>query len=251
VRPRARPQAAPRLAWRARLAAFAGGALTLALAPAASADERVYAVPVNQYSSTVVTIDQGEALFFRNIDLQQHDLVSKEQSGGKPLFGTPLLGTGEEALVQGAQQLKGGNYPFFCTVHPFMTGTLTVTGAGAPTPPPSGSGDKTAPTVSVRVLDSSVSKVVKNKRLRVEVTMNEAGNASLTATTRKGKKTVTIAKGAKGFARDGRASVSMALTKSGQSALKGRKSANVLVQVHATDGAGNTGHGRGSRTLKR
>lgn len=234
-----------------RRAAGLAALLALALAGAAHADERVYAVPVNQYSSTVITIDQGEALFFRNIDLQTHDLVAKEQAGGKPLFGTPLLGTGEEALVQGAQQLKGGNYAFFCTVHPFMTGTLTVTGAGAPSPPPSSSSDTTPPTVAVRVLDSSVSKVVKNRKLRVEVSDNEAGNVTLSATMRNGKKTVTIAKGARGFARAGKATVAMALTKAGQSALRGKRSATVTVTAHASDSAGNAGHGTGKRTLKR
>jgi plastocyanin len=225
--------------------------LGLALVPAAAqADERVYAVPPNQYSSTVITIDQGEALFFRNIDLQRHDLVSKDQAGGKPIFGTPLLGTGEEALVQGAQQLKGGNYAFFCTIHPFMTGTLTVTGGGAPAPPPSGS-DTTAPKVSVRVVDSSVSKVRKNGKLRVEVSLDEAGNAQTVATMRSGKKTVTIAKGSRGFARAGKATVSMALTKAGRSALKGKKSAAITVTAHAQDTAGNDGHGTGKRTLKR
>jgi plastocyanin len=229
----------------------------LVLAPAAQADETVYAVPVDRYSSSVITIDQGEALFFRNADLNRHDLVSKAQSGGKPIFSTPLLSTGGEAVVQGVQQLKGGNYEFFCTVHTYMTGTLTVTGAGAPAPPPGGGGggggggDTTAPTVSVKVVDSSVSKVVKNRKLRVDVTTNEGGNATLSATTRQGKKTVTIAKGTKGFARAGRATVALALTKAGQKALKGRKSAAVLVQVHQADAAGNTGRGRGSRTLKR
>ncbi|MDQ3933959.1 MAG: cupredoxin domain-containing protein [Actinomycetota bacterium] len=234
-----------------RAAALVAALALLALAAPAAADERVYAVPVNQYSSTVITIDQGEALFFRNIDLQQHDLVSKDQAGGKPIFGTPLLGPGEEALVQGVQQLKGGSYPFFCTVHPFMTGTLNVTGAGAPSPPPQQSGDTTAPKVSVKVLDSSVSKVRKNRKLRVDVTVDEAGNGQLTATMRQGKKTVTIAKGARGFARAGKATVSMALTKAGQSALRNKKSAAVTVQAHVTDGAGNTGHGTGKRTLKR
>ena len=234
-----------------RRAALAALVASLAAAAPAAADERVYAVPVNQYSSTVITVDQGEALFFRNIDLQQHDLVSKQQAGGKPLFGTPLLGTGEEALVQGVQQLRGGSYPFFCTVHPFMTGTLNVTGAGAPAPSPSPSGDTTAPKVSVRVLDSSVSKVRRNRKLRVEVTVDEGGNVRLAATMKRGKRTVTIANGAKGFARPGRATVAMALTKSGQSALRGRRSAAVTVDAHGTYGAGNTGHGTGKRTLKR
>ena len=225
------------------------GAVLIAAAPA-HADERVYAVPVNQYSSTVITIDQGEALFFRNIDLQQHDLVAKDQAAGRPIFGTPLLGSGEEALVQGAQQLKGGNYAFFCTIHPFMTGTLTVTGSGAPAPPPSGS-DTTAPKVTVRVLDSSVSKVRKNGKLRIEVTLDESANAQASATMRNGKKTVTIAKGSRGFARAGKATISMALTKAGRSALRNRKSAAVSVTVHAQDGAGNDGQGSGKRTLKR
>jgi plastocyanin len=224
--------------------------LTLALSAPAQADERVYAVPVNQYSSTVITIDQGEALFFRNIDLQRHDLVAKDQAGGKPLFGTPLLGSGEEAIVQGAQQLRGGNYAFFCTVHPFMTGTLTVTGSGSPAPPPP-SGDTTAPKVGVRVLDSSVSKVRKNGKLRVELTVDEPGNTQAAATMRSGKKTVTIARGSRGFPRAGRATVSMALTKAGRSALRGRSSAAVSVLAHAQDAAGNDGHGTGKRTLKR
>ena len=231
------------------------GAVALALmllAPAAArADETVYAVPVDRYSSSVITIDQGEPLFFRNADLNRHDLVSKDQADGKPLFSTPVLAPGGEAVVQGVQQLKGGNYAFFCTVHPYMTATLTVTGAGAPAPSPSPSGDTTPPSISAKVLDSSISKVLKNKKLRVEVTTNEAGNASLTATTRQGKKNVTIARGSRGFARAGRAAVALALTKAGRKALKGRRSAGVVVQVHQADGAGNTGHGRGSRTLKR
>ena len=224
--------------------------LALAPAVAAHADERVYAVPVNQYSSTVITIDQGEPLFFRNIDLQRHDLVAKDRAGGKPLFGTPLLDSGQEALVQGAQQLRGGNYAFFCTIHPFMTGTLTVTGAGSPSPPPP-SGDTRAPAVGVRVLDSSVSKVRGNGKLRVQLTVDEPGNAQASATMRSGSKTVTIARGSRGFARAGKATVSMALTKAGRSALRGRRSAAITVVAHAQDAAGNDGRGTGRRTLKR
>lgn len=222
----------------------------LAIAPAASADETIYAVPVDRYSSSGVTVDQGEALIFRNADLNRHDLVSKQQAGGKPLFSTPLLSTGGEALVQGVQQLRPGNYQFFCTIHTYMTGTLTVSGAGAPAPAPP-SGDTTAPKVTVRVLDSSVSKVVKNGKLRVEVTSDEAGNGSATATVKKGKKTVVIARGTRGFPRPGKATVSLALTKAGRSALKGRKSAAVTVSAQVKDGSGNDGRGTGKRTLKR
>lgn len=222
----------------------------LALPPAAHADETLYAVPVDRYSSSVITIDQGEALIFRNVDLNRHDVVSKQQAGGKPLFASPLLSTGGEALVQGVQQLKGGNYEFFCSIHTYMTGTLTVTGAGTPTPAPP-QGDTTPPKVSVRVLDSSVSKVRKNGKLRVEVTTDEGGNATISASMKKGKKTVVIARGTRAFSRPGKASLAMALTKQGKSALKGKSSAAVSVAAHVKDGAGNTGHGTGKRTLKR
>lgn len=231
-------------------AAF-GALVALALVPAvARADETVYAVPVDRYSSDVITVDQGEALIFRNADLNRHDLVSKTQAGGKPLFGTPLLSTGGEAVVQGVQQLGGGDYPFFCTIHTYMTGTLKVTGTGKPAPTPP-SGDTTPPKVSVRVLDSSVSKVRSNGKLRVEVTVDEGGNAQVSATMKSGKKTVTIAGGSRGFPRAGKATVSLALTKAGRSALKGRRSAAVSVTAQVKDAAGNDGGGTGKRTLKR
>ena len=222
----------------------------LALAPAASADETIYAVPVDRYSSSGVTVDQGEALIFRNVDLNRHDLVSKDQAGGKPLFSTPLLSTGGEAVVQGVQQLRAGNYQFFCSIHTYMTGTLTVSGTGAPSPAPP-AGDTTAPKVTVRVLDSSVSKVRSNGKLRVEVTTDEAGNASVSATMKQGKKTVVIARGTRGFARPGKATVSMPLTKGGKSALRGRSSAAVTVAAQVKDASGNDGRGTGKRTLKR
>ena len=223
---------------------------TLALAPAARADETIYAVPVDRYSSSVVTVDQGEALIFRNADLNRHDLVSKQQAGGKPLFSTPLLSTGGEALVQGVQQLKGGNYEFFCTIHTYMTGTLTVTGAGTPAPAP-GPSDTTPPKVTVRVLDSSVSKVVKNGKLRVELTSDEAGNGSVQASIKKGSKTLVIARGTRGFPRPGKATVALPLTKGGKSELRKRKSAAVTVLAQVKDGSGNDGRGTGKRTLQR
>jgi plastocyanin len=233
-------------------------AAALALPATAGADERFFAVPVNEYSGDSVTIDQGEALFFRNLDInQRHDIVSVMQSGGKPIFSTPLIGTGEEALVQNSQSLKGGSFEFFCSIHPFMRATLIVTGAPGPpppppdNPPPSGGGDTQAPSVSLRIVDTKLSQVKKSRKLRVQVTTNEAGNVSLTATVKSGKKTVTIARSTQGFAGTGRKTVSMALTKAGQSALRNRSSATITVRGTATDGAGNAGRGSTSRTLKK
>ena len=103
----------------------------------------------------------------------------------------------------------------------------------------------------MRVLDSSVSKVRSNGKLRVEVTLDEAGNATLSATMKSGKKTVMIANGSRGFARPGKATVALPLTKAGRSALRGKSSAAVSVTADVKDGTGNSGRGTGKRTLKR
>ena len=234
-----------RASWPAALAAAA----CLAAAPGAWADETVYAGPIDQYLNPTLTIDVGEQLTFKNLDVDTHDVVAVDKAGGKPLFGTPRIGTGSDAIVQGVQQLKGGRYEFFCTLHPYMKGTLFVSGGGTPSPPPSG--DTTAPKVTLSIVSSSVSRVRKDKKLQVKVTVDEPGNVQLTATTKDGKKTVTLARATKGFTRSGSATVSMPLTSSGRSALNGRSSAVVSLSGRATDGAGNAGSGTAKRTLKR
>jgi plastocyanin len=242
---------------RMRRAILAGGALAAALgaaAPAAHADERFVAVPVNMYGSNTVTIDPGEQLIFQNLDLSNHDIVSEGKgANGQPLFKTPLIGPGSEALAQGVPALKGGSYPFYCSVHTFMKATLVVTGppGGGPSPSPPPSSDTTAPGVSVRIVDTKLSQVKKSRKLRVQATMNEPGNVQLIATVKKGKKVITIAKATKAFTKAARANVTMALTKAGQSELRRRSSAAIKLDGHGTDGAGNVGHGSTSRTLRK
>jgi hypothetical protein len=132
-----------------------------------------------------------------------------------------------------------------------MKATLVVTGQGAPTPPPPPPGDTTPPSVSLRIVSSKLSKVKKDRKLQVQVTTNEPGNVQLTATMKSGKKVVTIARATKGFTKTGRANVTMALTKAGQSELRKRSSAAITLDGHGTDGAGNSGHGTTSRTLRK
>src|SRR5256885_12523350 len=110
-----------------------------AFAPGALADKQVGAQPVDSYSGDV-TMSQGENLTFQNLDLQSHDVTASDKGpDGKPLFASPTIGFGQTAKVEGAQNVKPGTYKFYCTVHPFMTATLTVTGSGSPAasqPPP-------------------------------------------------------------------------------------------------------------------
>ncbi|MCQ7029925.1 hypothetical protein MRO55_25810, partial [Escherichia coli] len=61
--------------------------------------------------------------------------------------------------MTGADKLGAGSYGYICSVHPYMTGTLTVTGGGG-----GGGGhtghDMKAPKVSAKVLDTRISEVL-------------------------------------------------------------------------------------------
>src|SRR4051794_21938630 len=106
------------------------GALLAALvtAPVARADERVIAAPLaSGFVNPNVSIDQGEKLTFLNPDVAPHDVTSVEQG----LFSSETVSTGTETPVNGADKLPPGTYDFICSVHPYMTGTLTVGSGGA------------------------------------------------------------------------------------------------------------------------
>jgi glucose/arabinose dehydrogenase len=53
---------------------------------------------------------------------------------GTPMFASATIGQGQTAPVEGVEELLPGSYPFYCTIHPQMAGTLSV-GASAPPPP--------------------------------------------------------------------------------------------------------------------
>ena len=91
------------------------------------------------YLTPNVSISAGESLEFQNLDVVSHDVTSKDtyrpkrKKGQKRrpppqlLFRTDLIGFGETAPVSGAERLKPGrSYPFFCSLHPSMSGTVTV-----------------------------------------------------------------------------------------------------------------------------
>jgi plastocyanin len=74
------------------------------------------------YLTREVVASRSGTLTFVNEDIVQHDFNSPTG-----LFWTPLIGLNKTATVQGLQNLHAGvRYPFFCTIHPGMTGTLVV-----------------------------------------------------------------------------------------------------------------------------
>ena len=234
-----------------RMAAAGAAVAAVALAAPAAADQRITAGPTDSYSNPNVTIAQGERLTFANFDVvDSHDVTSNAtRADGKPLFSTPRLSPGQERLVDGSQSLAPGTYDFFCSVHPFMTGTVTVTGAGTPPPPPPP--DTTPPRLASNISSTHLSAVRSSRRLQVSATVDEAATVTLTATVRSGRKKVTLAKGSITVAVGGTRSAKLVLTSAGKSALAGRTSIAVSLAVQARDKAGNKATTSARRTLRR
>jgi plastocyanin len=80
------------------------------------------------YQNPQVTIDRGDALFFRNTDpTGRHNVTSLEGPGR--FFRSATIPASQRTQVRGVEDLDPGSYRFFCTPHPQMRGTLTVRGA--------------------------------------------------------------------------------------------------------------------------
>jgi plastocyanin len=228
----------------------------LALTPAALADEQVTAAAPYRFTTPAVTIDQGERLTFRNTDIAGHDVTAR-QSGpdGKPLFSTPLIANGETAFVEGSQFLTTGRYDFLCSVHPTMTGALTVTAAGTAVPRPAPGApvapDATRPSLAVRVFSRRMTVVRRDRALVATVRVNEAARVTLRAVSRprRGGPLVTIARGSVSLSAAGTRRVRMGLAAAGRQAIRGRKRLAVLLTARAVDTAGNATRRTTGRTI--
>jgi plastocyanin len=227
----------------------------------ALADATIYAGPPNQFFQGDVTIAQGEAVTFQNMDTVPHDVTAQGKGAdGKPLFQSAQVGTGQSAPVEGVQYLTSGSYPYICSIHPFMKGTITVSSSGTPKPKPGGGGggsggapqpaggsqSDAAPEVSVRVLDTKRSKVRKRRSLQFSVTTNEPISISIVA--KKGN--ATIAKGSAKLTKAATRKLSIKLTKAGLRAAKGKRPVSFTFVTDARDSGGNATSTSGSGRLR-
>jgi plastocyanin len=240
-----------------KLACLAVLLVALATGGLAYADATIYAGPPNQFFQGDVTIAQGDAVSFTNFDTVAHDVTAADKGGdGKPLFQSAQVGTGQSAPVAGVEYLSTGSYPYICSIHPFMKGTITVTSEGKPkprpggggSPPPSGSpaaADTTAPAVTVRILDTKRTQVRKRRSLHLSVASDEPATLSITA--RSGS--TVLAKGGAKFTKSATRKLSIKLTRAGIKAAKSRKPVAVTVAVRATDAAGNSSSATASGRL--
>lgn len=118
-------------------------------AQAAPGDGVVVAGPLGfvfpgTYYTPAAAVAEGGSLTLHHVDLALHDVLSVDldESDG-PLFRSPLIGLGQSADVDGVSELAPGAYDFYCSLHPWMVGTVVVapTGGSQPVPPPPSSGD--------------------------------------------------------------------------------------------------------------
>lgn len=112
-----------------RVIRLLGVTLLLALAPAAvQAADTTVDMSGNKFAPLEVTIQVGDSVTWVNKDAAIHDAAARDGS-----WTTPKLNPGEEATLTFD---TAGTFEYRCTIHPGMTGTLTVAAAAEPTQPP-------------------------------------------------------------------------------------------------------------------
>jgi plastocyanin len=84
-----------------------------------SASQNTVAIKDYAFSPSTLTIQKGTNVTWRNDDSVQHQITSDSQA-----FSSPLFGTGGTYTYQFNTT---GTFPYHCSIHPSMKGTVVVT----------------------------------------------------------------------------------------------------------------------------
>jgi len=80
------------------------------------------------YKPDQLTVKKGNTILVDNLDAMPHTVTNgkdaSDATSGK-LFDTGIINGGEFKEIE-TTNVDAGAHPFYCTVHPYMTGTLTV-----------------------------------------------------------------------------------------------------------------------------
>jgi cytochrome c oxidase subunit 2 len=102
--------------------AAAGGGVTLTILEGSS----IQGNP--DYDPDELTVKKGDTIHVNNVDTMPHTVTNGE-SGSDPnsgkLFDTSIINGGDSAEID-TSTVDAGSHPFYCMVHPYMTGTLIV-----------------------------------------------------------------------------------------------------------------------------
>jgi plastocyanin len=199
---------------------------------ALAASDTIVAGPSEAYDhqpgNAPYNTDQGVVVQFQ-VSGDSHNVTARQTGpDGKALFRTPTI-SGGTAGVDGTQYLPGGDYAFFCTVHPTtMSGTLHVTGNGTA---------QARPSAQVTVRSKKLAKVSKKGVLVAITATAKVDGASLVA--KLGKTTIGKVDGVSLFA--GQQFATVKLTKAGKSKLSKKSKASVSVTADIPFGSPATG----------
>ena len=80
------------------------------------------------YKPDQLTVKKGNTILVDNLDAMPHTVTNgkgaSDATSGK-LFDTSIINGGEFKVLE-TTNVDAGAHPYYCTVHPYMTGTLTV-----------------------------------------------------------------------------------------------------------------------------
>ena len=80
------------------------------------------------YDPDELTVKKGDKILVDNVDTMPHTVTNGE-SGSDPnsgkLFDTSIINGGDSAEID-TSTVDAGTHPYYCMVHPYMTGTLTI-----------------------------------------------------------------------------------------------------------------------------
>lgn len=100
---------------------MAAGAVALAAPAGARADVATVAIPGKAFAPAHVTVVAGDSVAWRNSDLADHDVRASDGAFDSGVLARFAAFSEAFAAV--------GVHPFFCTLHPFMTGSVDVVAA--------------------------------------------------------------------------------------------------------------------------
>lgn len=80
------------------------------------------------YDPDELSVKKGNIIKVENVDLVPHTVTNgagPSDPNSAKIFDTSLIMGGEAAIIQ-TEEIDAGEYTYYCTVHPYMTGTLKI-----------------------------------------------------------------------------------------------------------------------------
>jgi plastocyanin len=80
------------------------------------------------YEPDELTVTKGNTILVDNVDTMPHTVTNGESSAdpnSAKIFDTSIIMGGESTVLE-TTNIDAGTYPYYCIVHPYMTGSLTI-----------------------------------------------------------------------------------------------------------------------------